>query len=129
MNKDLQDEAQRPHVASEEILDEPETDKGKRRRRPVRHPMPENLETETVILEPEHKTCPCCGKSLQQIGEEVTEEFDMIPARLIRRRIVRPKYDVLLRRSRSNAGGVAATTDASKQVGTWVGHAYPPVTF
>jgi transposase len=92
LNKDLQDEAQRPHAASEEILDEPETDKGKRKRRPVRHPMPENLETETVILEPEHKTCPCCGKGLQQIGEEVTEEFDMIPARLIRRRIVRPKY-------------------------------------
>jgi transposase len=50
------------------------------------------LETETVTLEPERKICPCCGVEPQRIGEEVSEEFDLIPAKLIRRRTVRPKY-------------------------------------
>ena len=92
LNKDLQDEAQRPDSASDEVLQEEESTSRKKRRRPARHPMPAHLETETVTIEPEAKACPCCGKPLEQIGEEVTEEFDMIPARLIRRRIVRPKY-------------------------------------
>jgi transposase len=92
LNKDLQEDAQRPDPASDEVLQEEESTSRKKRRRPARHPMPANLETETVTIEPETKTCPCCGKPLEQIGEEVTEEFDIIPARLIRRRIVRPKY-------------------------------------
>jgi transposase len=92
LNKDLQEDAQRPDPVSDEVLQEEESTSRKKRRRPARHPMPANLETETVTIEPEAKTCPCCGKPLEQIGEEVTEEFDMIPARLIRRRIVRPKY-------------------------------------
>jgi transposase len=92
LNKDLQEDAQRPDSASDEVLQEEEPASRKKRRRPARHPMPAHLETETVTIEPEGKTCPCCGKPLEQIGEEVTEEFDMIPAKLIRRRIVRPKY-------------------------------------
>lgn len=56
--------------------------------------MPPVLETETVTLEPaaEEKLCPHCGRPKQRIGEEVTEEIDLIPAKLIRRRTVRPKY-------------------------------------
>jgi transposase len=50
------------------------------------------METETITLEPEVTTCPCCGEPLTRIGEEVTEETDFIPATLIRRRTVRPKY-------------------------------------
>jgi transposase len=92
LNKDLQEDAQRPNPASDEVLQEEEPKGRKKRRRSARHPMPANLETETVTIEPEAKTCPCCGKPLEQIGEEVTEEFDIIPARMIRRRIVRPKY-------------------------------------
>jgi transposase len=34
----------------------------------------------------------CCGRPLQRIGEEVTEEIDLIPVTLLRRRLVRPKY-------------------------------------
>lgn len=92
LNQDLQEDAQRPDPVSDDVLREEESKGRKKRRRPARHPMPANLETETVTIEPEAKTCPCCGKPLEQIGEEVTEEFDMIPARMIRRRIVRPKY-------------------------------------
>ena len=54
--------------------------------------MPDHLETETVTIEPEEKVRSCCGKSLEWIGEEVSEEIDLIPAKLIRRRTVRPKY-------------------------------------
>ena len=52
--------------------------------RRVRHPLPDHLETETVTIEPEEKICPCCGKPLERIGEEVSEEIDLIPAKLIR---------------------------------------------
>ena len=58
----------------------------------TRHPLPVDLETETVTIEPDLAPCPCCGKMPGRIGEEVSEEIDIIPARLIRRRTVRPKY-------------------------------------
>jgi transposase len=54
--------------------------------------LPDHIETVTVTIEPEVKICPCCGKPLERIGEEVSEEIDLIPAKLIRRRTVRPKY-------------------------------------
>src|SRR2546429_6431896 len=50
------------------------------------------METETVTLEPENKYCPRCGLEQHRIGEDVSEEFECIPAKLIRRRAVRPKY-------------------------------------
>jgi transposase len=93
---DLQEEAQKPPPLSQEVLEEERRDQSRRRaaRRPVRHPVPPLLETETVTLEPapEDRLCPHCGRPKQRIGEEVTEETDLIPAKLIRRRTVRPKY-------------------------------------
>lgn len=91
LNQDLKDEAQRPAPVSDQILED-EDRASRRRRQRKRRPLPEYLETETVILEPELTICPCCGKPLRRIGEEVSEEIDMIPAKLIRRRTVRPKY-------------------------------------
>lgn len=98
LNQDLEAEAQRPEAAGEGVLDEDEEGKDEeqkkrpRRRRGRRHPLPTHIETETITLEPELVPCPCCGKMPERIGEEVTEEIDFIPAKLIRRRIVRPKY-------------------------------------
>jgi len=98
LNQDLEAEAQRPDSASDGVLDEDEGDQKKEkqrrttRRRGARHPLPAHIETETVTIEPELAPCPCCGKMPVRIGEEVTEEIDFIPAKLIRRRIVRPKY-------------------------------------
>lgn len=93
LGRDLQDEVQRPAPVSDEVL-EPEDRAARRRRqrRRGRHPLPEHLETETVTIEPEEKVCPCCGKPLERIGEEISEEVDLVPAKLIRRRTVRPKY-------------------------------------
>jgi len=61
------------------------------RPRPSRHPLPDKLERIETRLEPEENTCPACGRPRQVIGEEVTEELDLIPARFVVRRIVRPK--------------------------------------
>ncbi len=36
--------------------------------------------------------CAHCGKAPEKIGQECTEQLDYIPARLVVRRIVRPKY-------------------------------------
>ena len=94
--RDLQQEAQKPPPLSQEVLEEERRDQRRRRteRRPPRHPVPPVLETETVTLEPpaQEKLCPHCGREKQRIGEEITEETDLVPAKLIRRRTVRPKY-------------------------------------
>jgi transposase len=86
---DLREQRQRPEPLSKQVLEEEQ--KAQRQRRPPRHPVPVELETETVILEPEITICPCCGP-LARIGEEVTEEMDWVPAKLIRRQMIRPKY-------------------------------------
>ena len=85
--RDLQQEAQKPPPLSQEVLEEERRDQRRRRaeRRPPRHPVPPVLETETVTLEPaaEEKLCPHCGRPKQRIGEEVSEETDLVPAKLI----------------------------------------------
>jgi transposase len=96
LNQDLEAESQRPAAASDGVLEAEEGEKKKRsrgtRRRRIRHPLPAHLETETITIEPQVGPCPCCGKMPERIGEEVSEEIDFVPAKLIRRRTVRPKY-------------------------------------
>jgi transposase len=94
LNQDLVAEAARPVAASDGVLDQDtgEQKKNKRRRTTSRHPLPAHLETETVTIEPEIKPCEHCGEMPERIGEEVTEEIELIPPKLVRRRTVRPKY-------------------------------------
>ena len=55
-----------------------------------RRGLPKDLETEEIIIEPEPvKQAPELWK---RIGEEVTQELDYIPARVLRRLYIRPKY-------------------------------------
>lgn len=49
--------------------------------------LPENLRREEIVLEPEEDVT-----GLKKIGEEVTEMLDVIPAEVIVKRYVRPKY-------------------------------------
>jgi transposase len=65
---------------------------GTSNRRANRGHLPAHLPREEVVVEPEEKTCPCCGGALHVIGEDVSERLDKVPARL--RVIVtrRPKY-------------------------------------
>ncbi len=90
LQQDLTEAQQRPGPTSDEVLADERRVRRRGRRPP--HGLPGTIETETITLEPEATTCPCCGEPLRRIGEEVTEETDLIPAKLIRRRIVRPKY-------------------------------------
>lgn len=100
---DLEEEHQQDPPLSDDVLqdqagEEPEGEspvkdsaKGKRRRR--RHPLPEHLERQTVVLEPEGLApCEHCGRPPEAIGEEVSEELEYVPAKLVVRRTVRPKY-------------------------------------
>lgn len=95
LEQDLLDAAHRPPPTSADVLaDERRRDRktAPRRRHRPRHGLPVALKTETITIEPSTTTCACCGQPLQRIGEEVTEEIDLIPATLMRRRLVRPKY-------------------------------------
>lgn len=56
-----------------------------------RKPLPPHLPRETEIHLPEHQQCPDCGKALRQIGEDVAEVLEYIPARFKVVRHVRPK--------------------------------------
>jgi len=56
--------------------------------------LPANLPREQVLLDvPEaERTCGCCGKPLQKIGEDRTERVDYRPARIVVKVFVTPKY-------------------------------------
>jgi transposase len=101
---DLREEAAQESPVSEEVLedqDEPESEKGGKPKdalqrkgpRRGRHPLPEHLERQTVVMEPEGLApCEHCGQPLQRIGQEVSQELEYVPAKVIVRRTVRPKY-------------------------------------
>jgi transposase len=65
---------------------------GTRKRRASRDEKLDHLPHEEVMIEPESKTCPCCGGDLHAIGEDVSKRLDKVPAKV--RVIVtrRPKY-------------------------------------
>lgn len=54
--------------------------------------LPKHLPRYEVVLEPESKLCPCCHGLLHWIGEDVSEQIDVIPAVLQVRRTRRPRY-------------------------------------
>jgi transposase len=67
---------------------------GQPRRPAIRKPLPEHLPRETVLHEPVFACrCGCTDpKRLTELGEEVTEVLEKIPARLKVIRHVRPRY-------------------------------------
>jgi len=58
--------------------------------KPVRRPLPEHLPRERVVHEP-CCNCPDCGAAMRQIGEDISEILDYVPARFRVIRHVRPK--------------------------------------
>jgi hypothetical protein len=88
--EDLEQQAQRLPPASDGVLEDTPPTPGRTPRR--RHPIPPELETVTQVLEPPDKICPHSGQAKRRIGEEVTTQYDLLPAKLICRRTVRPKY-------------------------------------
>jgi transposase len=94
---DVQEQNQRPSPLSREVLEEAlvqeraeQRQRAKERTR--RHPPPVELEKRQTILEPDDRICPISGQERKRIGQEVTTEYDYLPAKLIIHEIVRPKY-------------------------------------
>jgi transposase len=89
----LFNEAERDHgqAPEEERIQTIRRRIGKRggRKRPA--PELERVE-ELHDLSPEEKLCPCCGMERKRIGEERSEEIEIIPARAVVTVHVRPKY-------------------------------------
>lgn len=63
------------------------------RKKPGRRPLPAELPRVEILhdLADEEKIC-ACGCELSRIGEEATEQLDIVPARIQVLRHVRPKY-------------------------------------
>jgi transposase len=68
--------------------------KERKRGKPVRKSLPKDLPSiDTLIDIPENeKFCPKSGDALVKIGEEITEQLDLTPAKLFVQRTIRPKY-------------------------------------
>lgn len=82
---------------AEEIVAEVETKQERihyTRKKPVRKPLPKDLPRERVVhdISEEDKQCDCCGGKLHQMGEDVSEKLDFVPAQVKVIEHVRPKY-------------------------------------
>jgi transposase len=63
-----------------------------RTRRTNRGRLPAHLPRVETVVDIEDKTCPCCQGALHQIGEDVSERLDVIPAQFRVMVTRRPKY-------------------------------------
>jgi len=94
---DAQEQNQRPPPLSREVLEEAlaqeraeQRQRAKQRTR--RHLPPVQLEKRETVLQPDDRICPTSGQERKRMGQEVTTEYDYVPAKLIIHEIVRPKY-------------------------------------
>jgi len=63
-----------------------------KRPRAGRQPLPEHLPRVEHRHEPESCTCGQCGNDLVKIGEDITEQLDLEPAKFFVHRHIRPQY-------------------------------------
>ena len=68
----------------------PSTDKAPRQRAPRKLP-PEHLPRDEKVYLPAATNCPACGGNLKQLGEDVSEQLEFVPASFRVIRHVRPK--------------------------------------
>ncbi|MBV8735165.1 MAG: transposase [Solirubrobacterales bacterium] len=60
-------------------------------RKPRRGPLPDHLPRQTEMHRPVADNCPECGGELRQLGEDISEILEYVPARFKVIRHVRPK--------------------------------------
>lgn len=60
-------------------------------RKPQRKPLPPHLPRHEQIHVPDETACPSCGGTLAQLGEDVSEQLEYVPASFRVIRHVRPK--------------------------------------
>jgi transposase len=83
-----------PTVANDDVVDAQPARPSSPRPKPARNigALPKHLPRYEVVVEPESKVCSCCGGTMHVIGEDVSEQLDVIPAVLQVRRTHRPRY-------------------------------------
>jgi transposase len=79
----------RAEAVSEAISDDLKTE---RRRKTNRGSLPAHLERVEQLVDVDDKACPCCGGALHQIGEDVSERLDVVPATFRVLVTRRPRY-------------------------------------
>jgi transposase len=62
------------------------------RRKLNRGALPAHLPRIETVIEVADKTCPCCHAAMHQIGEDVAERLDIVPAQFRVLVVRRPKY-------------------------------------
>ncbi|MDF1667391.1 MAG: IS66 family transposase [Planctomycetota bacterium] len=85
---------------SKESFETPDEEMGfhkkpRRKRKPGgRRKLPEHLERETDIIEPEPEelVCDCCQEPKRRIGEDISERLIYVPAQFKVKKTIRPKY-------------------------------------
>ena len=90
----LEDEEQ--SVAEDEAAQDA-AEPSKRRRRTEaanrnRGALPAHLPRFEVIIDVDSKDCPCCGGALHVIGEDRSEQLDIVPSQLRVKVVCRPRY-------------------------------------
>lgn len=79
-------------AAENEAKSAAEREKAARKRRTNRGALPAHLPRIETIVDIEDKSCPCCTGALHQIGEDVSERLDVVPAQFRVLVTRRPKY-------------------------------------
>ena len=54
--------------------------------------LPSHLPRYEMVVDIDRKSCPCCGSTLHLIGEDRTEQLDIVPSQLRVKVIRRPRY-------------------------------------
>lgn len=90
----FEDDADQDLAAIEAELAAPATDPRPRpaRANAGRQPLPAHLERIDILHAPESCTCGHCQRELVKIGEDVSEQLDIEPARFFVIRHIRPQY-------------------------------------
>ncbi len=76
--------------AAEDEVEEVASSRKKRKHKPLSERLPADILVEEVVIEPEEVLAD--PEAFKRIGEEVTEELDVVPTKFFKCRIVRPKY-------------------------------------
>jgi len=87
------------------------------RKKAGRRPLPANLPREEIVHDiPEAEKVCACGARLSRIGEEVSEQLEVIPARAKVIRHIRPKYACRACQGVETEGGAVKIASAAEQL-------------
>jgi transposase len=89
------EDAEQSTAASEAAKDAAEPSERRRRAEVAnrnRGALPAHLPRNEVVIDIDNRQCPCCGCALHMIGEDRSEQLDLVPAQLRVKVVCRPRY-------------------------------------